>query len=128
MLVVALFIIIVIAALAASLSRILSANADSIANEVYSAKAYYTAESGAEFGIHKVLTSTLVNNACPPASDLGFSVSNKPGFENCSVDVRCDEIDLDDGSGQWQYYIVSTATCAGSSIIAEHDVEVEVKR
>lgn len=128
MLVVALFIIIVIAALAASLSRILSANADSIANEVYSAKAYYAAESGAEFGIHKVLTSTLVNNECPPASDLSLIISNKPGFENCSVAVRCKKINLDDGSGQCQYYVTSKATCEGANIVAEHDVEVEVKR
>ena len=59
MLVIAIFIIVVISLLAASLSRILSSTADSVANEVYSAKAYYAADSGMEYGIYQVLNGLV---------------------------------------------------------------------
>ena len=121
MLIVALFIIIVISLLAASLAKILSSSADGIANEVYSNKAYYAAESGMENGIYQVLQA----NACP--ASLDFDIANVVGFENCNVDIDCEAVALLDGSGESLYYLESAGTCEGGKFVAQHKVEAEVK-
>jgi len=126
MLVISIFIVVVIALLAASLSRILSSTADSVANEVYSGKAYFAADSGMEYGIYRVLNNSLVCVAFPAeTTNTDFDISGEVGLENCSVSITCQTINLPDGSEQ--YYLISTGTCAGNKIIAEHKVEAEVK-
>ncbi len=127
MLVIAVFIIVVISLLAASLSRILSSTADSVANEVYSAKAYFSADSGMEYGIYQVLSnpSFACSTFPDPALESLFVINNEVGLENCSVSIECQIIELPDTSKQ--YYLISTGTCDGGKIIAEHKVEAEVK-
>jgi len=129
MLVIAIFIIVVISLLAASLSRILSSTADSVANEVYSAKAYFAADSGMEYGIYQVLNGLVCadfSTDVPNETDItGFDISDEVGLENCDVEIRCQTINLPDNSEQ--YYLISTGTCDGGKIIAEHKVEAEVK-
>ena len=126
MLVIAIFIIVVISLLAASLSRILSSTADGLANEVYSAKAYFAADSGMEYGIYRVLNGTLACNIFPvPPPITPFAIDGETGLENCRVSVTCQTINLPDGSEQ--YYLISTGTCDGGKIVAEHKVEAEVK-
>ncbi|MCJ8349797.1 PilX N-terminal domain-containing pilus assembly protein [Moritella sp.] len=129
MLVIAIFIIVVISLLAASLSRILSSTADSVANEVYSAKAYYAADSGMEYGIYQVLNGLVCVNfpATTVISDtdnLQFDISQNVGLENCSVAVTCQSIQLTSGS---QFYLRATGICDGGKIVAQHQVEAEVK-
>jgi len=126
MLVIAIFIIVVISMLAASLSRILSSTADSVANEVYSGKAYLAADGGMEYGIYQALHGTLACNTYPASAAAStFDVAGEAGLENCSVGVRCQTINLPDGSEQ--YYLVSTGTCDGGKIVAQHSVEAEIK-
>ena len=123
MLVIAIFIIVVISLLAASLSRILSSTADSVANEVYSAKAYYAADSGMEYGIYQALRDPNFCSSPQPLIPNNF-FSNEAGFENCSATAKCESIGLPDGS--MQYYLVSTGTCDGGKIVAQHKVEAAV--
>lgn len=128
MLVIALFIIIVISLLAASLSRILSSSADGIANEVYNAKATYAAESGMELGMYKA----LVESECPKTENtiVKWSLpldSNNIGLENCSANVTCETIFLKGDKDQPLYYLKSTSICDGGKIVAQHEVEAEVK-
>jgi MSHA biogenesis protein MshP len=135
MLVIALFIIVVISLLAASLSRILSSTADSVANEVYSSKAYYAAESGMEYGIYQVLRirkdpicvdfHNLKDDPNFEPTDIHFDISNEVGLENCRVSISCQTIPVDATTNQ--FYLVSTGTCDGGKIIAQHQVEAEVK-
>jgi len=117
MLVIALFIIIVISLLAASLSRILSSSADGIANEVYNAKATYAAESGIELGMYKA----LVESKCLAKFD--WDIKNYNGLDNCKVNIECNVIDSDLSL----YYLKSTSICDGGKIVAQHEVEAEVK-
>jgi len=128
MLVISVFIIVVISLLAASLSRILSSTADSVANEVYSAKAYFAADSGMEYGIYQVLTnSPLPSSECNIAGtgSIGFVIGTEVGLENCLVEISCQIIPID--INNTQYYLESTGTCDGGKIVAEHKVEAEVK-
>lgn len=126
MLVISIFIIVVISMLAASLSRILSSTADSVANEVYSAKAYLAADSGMEYGIYKALDGTLLCNTYPASAAAStFDVTGEAGLENCSVSVACQTIYLPGNSEQ--HYLVSTGTCDGGKIVAQHEVEAEIK-
>lgn len=121
MLVVALFIIIVISLLAASLAKILGSSADGIANEVYSAKAIYAAESGMENVIYKVVQE----NICLLNSTMSLAAIT--GLENCKVNMQCTEIELKDGSNESLYYLQSAGSCEGGRFVAEHKVEAEVK-
>ncbi|MDX2320634.1 MAG: pilus assembly PilX N-terminal domain-containing protein [Moritella sp.] len=126
MLVISLFILVVISLLAASLSRILSSTADSVANEVYSAKAYYASDSGMEYGIYSALNNSLTCVEFPlKPLPIPFDISGESGLENCSVSIDCQTIGLPNGSKQ--YYLTSTGTCDGGKIVAEHKVEAEVK-
>lgn len=131
MLVIALFIIIVMSLLAATLSRIMSSTADSVANEVYSAKAYYAAESGMEFGIYQILRNNVVCETFPviaPTSDVmsvQLDISGEAGLENCTVEVTCQIIPVDGSNNQ--HYLTSTGICDGGKIVAQHQVEAEVK-
>lgn len=129
MLVVAIFILVVISLLAASLSRILSSTADSVANEVYSAKAYFAADSGMEYGIYQVLNnsplSTVECDTFPDAGSLSFVLTNEVGLENCQVQISCQIIPID--ANNHQFYLNSTGTCDGGKIVAQHSVEAEVK-
>ena len=126
MLLTALFIIIVVSLLAAALSRIWSSTADSVATEVYSAKAYYAAESGMEYAMYQVLQAGLV---CPdfpsPSRQLDFSVGNEPGLANCQTQISCQRIVIDSLSSQT--YLLATGTCEGGKIVAQHQVEAEIK-
>ena len=125
MLVTALFIIIVVSLLAAALSRIWSSTADSVATEVYSAKAYYAAESGMEYAMYQVLQGGLVCTDFPGRSQLDFSVGNEPGLANCQAQISCQRIVIDSLSSQT--YLKSTGTCEGGKIVAQHQVEAEIK-
>ena len=128
MLVIAIFIIVVISLLAASLSRILSSTADSVANEVYSAKAYFAADSGMEYGIYQVLNDFVCadfSTDVPNETDItGFDISDVVGLENCDVEIRCQTITAGNNT---QYYLRSTGTCDGGKIVAQHIVEAGVK-
>lgn len=123
MLVIALFILVVISLLVASLSRILSSTADSVANEVYSAKAYFASDSGMEYGIYKVLDNATF--CTDPVIIPSNFLTGEVGLENCSVKLECESIDLPNTGHQ--YYLKSTATCDGGKIVAQHTVEAEVK-
>jgi len=129
MLVIAIFILVVISLLAASLSRILSSTADSVANEVYSAKAYFAADSGMEYGIYQVLNNPSLSTAeCdtfPDAGSLSFVLTNEVGLENCQIQISCQIIPIDANNNQ--FYLNSTGTCDGGKIVAQHSVEAEVK-
>jgi len=130
MLVIALFIIVVMSLLAATLSRVLSSTADSVADEVYSAKAYYAAESGMDYGIYQVLRRNQVCADFPAvtpisgARNVQFDISNEVGLENCSVTINCQRIPVNNSS---LFYLTSTGKCDGGKIIAEHNIEAEVK-
>jgi len=117
MLVIAIFIIVVISLLAASLSRILSSTADSVANEVYSAKAYFAADGAMEYGIYQALQDPPL---CPVSTP--FVITSEVGLENCTAKVTCQLI-----PNTTQYYLESTGTCDGGKIVAQHQVEAEVK-
>jgi len=129
MLVIALFIIVVMSLLAATLSRVLSSSADSVANEVYSAKAYYAAESGMDYGIYQILRNNQICADFPAvtaisgAANVQFDISNETGLENCSVAITCQRIPVDNSS---LFYLTSTGTCDGGKIITQHQVEAEV--
>lgn len=125
MLVISIFIIIVISVLAASLSKILSSSADSVATEVYSSKAYYAAESGMESAIYRVLRTTLKCEAFPSKKDLGFDVAGIKELENCEVKMTCQEIVIDADNSQ--FYLTSNAVCGTDNMRSQHRIEAEIK-
>lgn len=125
MLVISIFIIIVLAVLAASLSKILSSSADSVATEVYSSKAYYAAESGMESAIYRVLRTSLKCDQFPAETGLTFDVAGSTGLENCAVKMTCQEIVIDADNSQ--FYLTSTATCGTNNMVSQHRIEAEIK-
>lgn len=124
MLVVSIFIVVVISLLAASLSRILSSTSDSIVDEVYSAKAYFAADSAMEYGMYQVLRNNQTCAIFPDlATDIPFDISSESGLENCQTTVSCVSIVTDTTN---QFYLNSSAICGGDKIVAQHQVEAEI--
>lgn len=125
---VAVFVLVIMAILAAAIVQLSSRNNLSSAQEVFSTRAFYAAESGASWAM-----SRLFFNASGSA-DKAFSdaqcvnpVNNKTlvftvsGLAGCSVSLTCSA----DTVGSTGYYrVVSTGVCGTGEVQARRIVEV----
>lgn len=118
---VAVFIIVVMALLAAAMGRIGSQSSMSIVQEQVSLQAFYAAESGAQL----VMTRLTYPNADPAlaasaCSSLNGSVLTltAPGMQNCRVSHQC--VEPEPGF----FTITSTGECGQGSLSATRSIEV----
>ncbi len=115
--VLALFILIVLGLLAAVLMRLLADANRSVAVEVYAARAYLAAQSGAELGLTHLFPVT--SGSAGGCSDFPFSDNGRwntlAGLNNCSVTVRCQSMDSPSEYNQTYYTLTSEAVCATSA-------------
>ena len=138
MLLVALFVIIVIAALAATLQKVLSVSARSVAYEVYGIRALSAANTGAEVALQRIF------NPLPSADDL-FEAEGTPAdpeelnirlesqsfldaMYNCRVDIQINQFRLTDSSLLYDYLhyrIKSTARCNSAGFLTVRTVSLE---
>lgn len=124
MLVISIFIVVVISLLAASLSRILSSTSDSVVDEVYSAKAYFAADSAMEYGMYQVLRNGQLCAVYPDTpTPILFDISSETGLEHCQTTVSCVRIVTDTTN---QFHLTSSAICGADKIVAQHQVEAEI--
>lgn len=129
----ALFILVVLALLAISLLRLLSDSNRSVANEVYGTRALLAAHSGVELGLVTLFPLTNGQGEACWNGDLTYSggLANQPGLPNCSVAVQCTSTLGPDG--QTYYRITSEGVCSTSSganeeaIFVARTLEVEAR-
>ena len=114
----AIFLIVVLAALGASMASLSNVEHDTATKSMRSAQVYYGAKSGLEWAIQRAIAAA----SCAGAT---FSPSGS-GLEAVSVTVTCAQ--STHGAGNITYYITSVATAgtAGSLSYAERHMEATV--
>ncbi len=123
---VAMFIIVVMAIFAASLSRTTSETTLGVIQEVISTQAFYAAESGAQWGMGVLFSPVVVRTGvggtderCTTMSEtITFSVN---GLSNCTAIVSCAE---SSGIASSAYVITSIGTCGEGTSTSLRTVEV----
>ena len=100
------FILVIMTLLAAAMVRLTTTGTLSIASEVQSTRAFYAAESGAQWAVNALFPPAGGAGACAATTPLAFAVG---GLNGCSATVTC----LAQGSfnGNIHYLITSTGNC-----------------
>lgn len=120
-LIIAIFVLIVIALLGASLVSLQRDNAQGASYEVYAARAYLSAYTGSEIALTELFP--LGASADCSVVNSNPSLPSDTGFHACSVSVSCSE--LGDVDSKSRFKIVSTALCETTDITARRQITVE---
>lgn len=124
-LILAIFVLVVLAILGASMTRLLGAGSESTAREVIAVRALMAAESGAQRKLNEIFsepTAALRPAICTTASALwSHSID---GLNGCEVDVDCDVVTV---SGANYYTINSTGECGPSAAPSVRIVEIQAQ-
>lgn len=122
---VAIFVLVLLSLLGAAMTRMLATGAQSLGFEVLSTRAFYAAESGAQWGMN-----TLFPPMGPPAAtcfaqqNLSFSTS---GLNGCSAQVTCAGpvvVANAGGATSTQFRISSRGACGSGTDMATRVLEV----
>ncbi|ELR66327.1 MSHA biogenesis protein MshP [Photobacterium marinum] len=120
-LIVAIFVITVMAVMAAALVKINWSQSDTTTREVLGTRAWFAANSGIEWGLNRLFPvgDPNVTGRCDNSNP---SFSN---FHNCQVAVSCQAIDVD---SVIHYHLESTGSCGSGAIKVQRTQEVWAKR
>jgi MSHA biogenesis protein MshP len=111
MLVIALFVIIVLALLGLTMTRLLSSSSEAIIHEVLGQRALNAARSGIDCAVAKQF-----NDGCDYPETKTFD--GVPGLENCSYDVDKTSKNIVDGSKTFTYWTFSsTGKCSAGKVV-----------
>ena len=123
MLVIALFVIIVMAAMAFALTRMLSSASDSVVSEVSGLRAFNTARSGLQDLVYQNFPASSVTS--PPTtcsvSNTNGSFANNLGLTGCVYSASCTSTSIEvEGVPRTYFEFTSTGTC----VISQDSIEV----
>jgi len=126
-LIMAIFIIIVISLLGASLMSLQRNAAESTSYEVYAARAYLAAYSASEIALMKLFplgSSAAVETSCSETAEAVTLPGDDEtaGFHGCSALYSCSVISA---ATVTRYQITSTASCKSNEIITRRQIMVE---
>ena len=130
-LMIALFVIVVMALLAAAMGRFLVDSGEKNTVEVRSVRALLAAQSGLEVALYRLFPNrTLAQPAppafCPPTTPVNFTAN--PGLAGCKAVIRCDMVPVTyNGSVTNGYRLESVGTC-GSSDLTSASADFMVSR
>ena len=125
---VAIFVLVIMALLAAAIVQLSSRNNLSSAQEVFSTRAFYAAESGASWAMSQLFFNstgsadkTFSDAACSgPVNGQSLTFSNE-GLNGCRASLSCSAETI---ATTGYYRIVSTGTCGTGDVQATRVVEV----
>ena len=121
MLVIALFVIIVLAMLGLTMTRLLSSSSETIIYEILGQRALNSARSGIECAV-----ASQFGTGCSQPSNKTFN--NVAGLENCSYTVTTNNKAITDGAKTFTYWTFSsTGQCSAGNIIVSRTVYVDAK-
>ena len=125
--VMAMFILVVLALLAAAMLSIVGAGSDSVVREVLSARALMAAESGAQRKLNEIFPPGAVVNpaACQAAPGTNYTdFTALVGCSNFSVVVECNSVNVNAVN---YFTLTSVGRCGPSADQAVRVVEVQAK-
>ncbi|ARN73583.1 pilus assembly FimT family protein [Oceanicoccus sagamiensis] len=125
----AIFIIVVLGALAAAMLSFLAAGSESVAREIVSARALMAAESGAQRKLNEVFPpagGTVLAGVCVdgPADNWDFGSNGLEGCSNTLASVTCRSVNV---RGVNYIYIRSVGQCGPLADQAVRIVEVQAR-
>lgn len=136
---IAVFILVIMALLAAGIVQLSSQSNLSAAQEELSNRAFYAAESGASWAMSKLFFNA-VGSADRAFSDVACdnigappNISSTLGLVSCTLSVSCACLDVggacaSQAVGQPNYYtVVSTGTCGSGQVQGVRTIEVGAK-
>lgn len=112
------FILVVLALLGTALTRLAATASQSVAFETLSTRAFYAAESGAQWGMTQLFPLNNGAANCAPSTTLNF---NPTGLSGCSATVLCA---LQTADGKAFYKVRSQGTCGTGADTATRTIEV----
>ena len=119
-LMIALFVIVVMALLAAAMGRFLVDSGEKNTVEVRSVRALLAAQSGLEVALYRLFPKRTLAQPTPPAVCLAsspLSFASNPGLSNCLAVVRCATVPVTyNGSVTNGYRLESVGTCGNSDL------------
>jgi len=123
--VIAIFVIVVMALLAAGLVKILASTAESVAYEVIGTRAYAAAQTGAQWQLLEVFPHDTDTRTACQSTITEPDFSSVEGLKDCTATVTCN----DDGEfdGTTYYIITSVGKCEVGGVITSRTVEIEAR-
>jgi MSHA biogenesis protein MshP len=120
MLVMALFVIVVLAYLGLTISRLLASGTDAVVHEVLGQRALNAARAGIECQLATTFATT------PCANLPQFTFNNVQGLENCTYQASVSQKNVIDGSLTRTYaQFTSTGQCAVGNIVVSRTVYID---
>lgn len=123
MLVIALFVIIIMALLGLTMVRLLSASADAVIHEVYGVRALNAAQSSLEISIRQAFPATQDGASVCTSSSYTFNAI--PGLQNCTASATCTLITGFEDETIEYYRFQSTGFCSAGKVTASRTVAVD---
>ncbi|MGY3915182.1 MSHA biogenesis protein MshP [Aeromonas australiensis] len=117
---IALFVIVVMALLAAAMGRFLVDSGEKNTVEVRSVRALLAAQSGLEVALYRLFPNRTIAQptppvVCPVTSTLNFA--GNPGLSNCQAVVRCVMVPVTyNNQSNTGYRLESVGTCGSSDL------------
>ena len=126
-LVIALFIIVVMALLVGAMSKLLSASSESVSYEVLGTRAFFAAQSGMERTLSLLFALDQATvSICPAALPLVIDFSAVTGLEQCSAALNCTAANSTTETGVTHFYLTSTGRCGTNGVSSSRTIEMEV--
>ena len=123
-LVIAIFVIIVLSVLGASLVKMLDSSQESVTYEVLGTRAYTAAYSGLQWQLAEVFPLNSTAIACKNPITNTPSFNNTLGLAQCNVSVTCTDF-VHPGNKTRYFSITATGTCAIGSELTSRKLAVE---
>lgn len=114
----AVFLVVVIAVLAAVLLRLTAGGSSAVAYETLSTRAHLAARSGVEWGGMQV----AADQDCGTVDGATLDLSAEPGMEGCSATLACGAQDVDSAS-LIVFTLTSSGTCQAADLTTARTLE-----
>lgn len=124
-LVVAIFIIVVMSVLAAVIARVISTTSASSVDEVYGARAFHAANSGAQIFLTNLFPlgeQGAVSNVCSNEASESFI---SEGLQGCSARVTCESTDFAAEYQLTHFRIISIGQCSAAGNNYSREIMIE---
>lgn len=116
----AIFVIVVVAILSTAMSQMLVTDSETQSYEILSLKAFLAAESGAQFGVNRVLPPNGVGSCAART----FTFTDTP-LRFCQAIVSCSPLTV---SGDSYYTLTSTGQCQAGSYTTQRQIQVRIRQ
>ncbi len=131
MLVIALFIIVVMTLLVASMSKLLQSSSEAVSFEVLGSRAFFAAQSGMERAVALIYPLDIQDvqdsiTACAAGAIVDLDFEQTPGLAACDVEVNCRSQESSIEPSIYHFWLSSKGSCGQGDSKTFRTIEMEV--